>query len=206
MLHFIWWLHIHLQNSVPFLRVSWHLHHLHFPPLSFSLLARISFPSELPCHYMYMSFQVSIYSSPHTHTHTHTHTHIYICLYCDIIYLPENSPILFICLFFFFFYGHTCSTWKFPGQGLNLSHSCNLHCSCGNTASFNTLHRVGELIYVSAATWAAEVGFLTYFIAAGTPKFIHLKQATQWNFVNIQSFATISTLLTVLFFNLISTV
>ena len=31
-------------------------------------------------------------------------------------------------LFSFSFFGHTCSTWKFPGQGLNLCHSCDLGC------------------------------------------------------------------------------
>ena len=35
--------------------------------------------------------------------------------------------------FFFFLFSQPCSIWKFPGQGLNPSHSCDLHCSCGNT-------------------------------------------------------------------------
>ena len=30
------------------------------------------------------------------------------------------------------FYGHTCSMWKFPAQGLNLS------CSCSNTGSLDS--------------------------------------------------------------------
>ena len=38
---------------------------------------------------------------------------------------------LFI-LLFFFFYGHTFSMWKFPGQGSNLSHSSD------NTESLTT--------------------------------------------------------------------
>ena len=40
---------------------------------------------------------------------------------------------------FDFFNGHAPGIWKFPGQGLNLSYSCNLHRSCGNAASFNPL-------------------------------------------------------------------
>ena len=47
-----------------------------------------------------------------THTHTHTHTHTQTL------------------------YGCIRGMWKFPGQGLNPSHSCDLHCSCGNTRSF----------------------------------------------------------------------
>ena len=41
---------------------------------------------------------------------------------------------LFVCLF----YGHTRGTWKFPGQEMNQSHSCDLHHSCINAWSFNT--------------------------------------------------------------------
>ena len=38
------------------------------------------------------------------------------------------------CIFFSFF-SHTCSTWKFPGQELNPSCSCDLRHSCSNTRS-----------------------------------------------------------------------
>ena len=37
----------------------------------------------------------------------------------------------------FFFNGCTRGTWKFPGQGLNLTHSCDLCHSCSNAGSFN---------------------------------------------------------------------
>ena len=40
--------------------------------------------------------------------------------------------------------GCTCSIWKLLGQGLNLSHSYNLHHSCGNAGSFNLLHQAGD--------------------------------------------------------------
>ena len=39
-----------------------------------------------------------------------------------------------------FFFPCTRSIWKLPGQGLNLSHSCDLRHSCGNAGSFNPLH------------------------------------------------------------------
>ena len=42
---------------------------------------------------------------------------------------PNPAPG-FVC-----FYGCTHGIWKFLGQGLNLSHSCYLHHSCGNARS-----------------------------------------------------------------------
>ena len=36
---------------------------------------------------------------------------------------------------FFFFFSCIRGIWKFLGQGLNLSFSCDLHCSGGNTGS-----------------------------------------------------------------------
>ena len=50
------------------------------------------------------------------------------------------------CLFKFFvhlilFCGCTHDIWKFPGQGLNLSRTCNLCHSCSNAGSLN--HRAG---------------------------------------------------------------
>ena len=47
------------------------------------------------------------------------------------------------CSFFFFFFGCTHSMWKFPGQDLNPSRSCNLcHC-CGNARSLTHCATVG---------------------------------------------------------------
>ena len=42
-----------------------------------------------------------------------------------------------------FFYGCTHDLWKFPGQGLNPSLSCNLCHSCGNTGSLTHCTTVG---------------------------------------------------------------
>ena len=63
--------------------------------------------------------------------------------------IVDRVVVLFF--FFFFFFDHTLSIWKFPGQGLNLSLSCSLCHSFGNTGS------------------------LTYCTTAGTPNFYFLK-------------------------------
>ena len=39
-------------------------------------------------------------------------------------------------LFFPLFYGHTCSIWKFPGQGSNWSGSCGLRPSRSGNSPF----------------------------------------------------------------------
>ena len=57
-----------------------------------------------------------------------------------------------------FFYGCTHSTWKFPGQGLNLRHSCDPYCSCSNTGLFSPLYQARN------QTQAVAVGFLTHCI------------------------------------------
>ena len=48
------------------------------------------------------------------------------------------SDFLFDFFFFsfFFFFCHTHGIWKFPGQGLNLSCSCDLCHICSNAGSF----------------------------------------------------------------------
>ena len=49
--------------------------------------------------------------------------------------------VFWVCLYF---YGLTHSIWKFLGQGLNPSHSCDIRCSCSNFARFlNPLHWLG---------------------------------------------------------------
>ena len=67
--------------------------------------------------------------------------------------------LLFVC-----FNGHICGTWKFPGQGWNLSHSSDLHCSCSNAGSFHPPQQAREWTWTSLAvrflTHGATVGFL----------------------------------------------
>ena len=69
---------------------------------------------------------------------------------------------------FFFFNGCTGGIWKFLGEWLNLSHSCDLSCSCGNTRYFNPLCWTGDWTHTSAVTWVAAVRFLTHCITAET--------------------------------------
>ena len=45
-------------------------------------------------------------------------------------FLQSERELFCSFIYFFKFYGHTRNIWKFPGQGLNLSHSCELCHSC----------------------------------------------------------------------------
>lgn len=64
---------------------------------------------------------------------------------------------------FVFFWGglfvfvHSCSIWKFSGQGMNLSSSCDLHSSWGSARSFNPLHLVGDQTRATTSTQAIAV-------------------------------------------------
>lgn len=75
---------------------------------------------------------------------------------------------------------HLYPQWvEVPGQGLNLSCSCNLCCYCGNTGSFNLQCWAGNRTCTLAATWATSVRFLTYCTMVGTPEQLNLKQCTE---------------------------
>ena len=63
---------------------------------------------------------------------------------------------------------------KFPSQGLNLNHSCNIHYSCGNTESLNPLHLARDQTQVSTENGVAEVGFLTHCATTGNPMIIFI--------------------------------
>ena len=80
---------------------------------------------------------------------------------------------IYYSFFFFFFCGHTWSIWKFLAQELNLSCSCDLYHSCGNTRSSNPLHLAGNWTLTSAAIPAAAVGFLTHCATVGAPCITH---------------------------------
>ena len=55
---------------------------------------------------------------------------------------------LFKHYFSFFYFSHTCSTWKFPGQGSNLYHNSDLsHCS--DIARSLTCHITREFLSIS---------------------------------------------------------
>ena len=61
--------------------------------------------------------------------------------------MAQNCPLAF-----FFFYGHTHGTWKFPGQGSNLSYSFDLCCSCCNTG-FLTHHTTAGTLSLAFIHW-----------------------------------------------------
>ena len=69
----------------------------------------------------------------------------------------------------FFLNGYTWGIWKFPGQGLHLSHSFDLYHSCDNARSFHPLHPGQDPSCTSTETWAAAVRFLTHCATVGTP-------------------------------------
>ena len=68
-----------------------------------------------------------------------------------------GSIFLLLCmsdsfLLLLLFNGCTHGIWKFLGQRLNLSLSCDLCYSCGNTRSFNPLCWAGNRTYTSSMT------------------------------------------------------
>ena len=76
---------------------------------------------------------------------------------------------IYIFSFFLFFLRPQHSMWRFPGQELNLSCSCNLWHSCSNARSFNLLHQAWDQTHTSVATGTTTVGFLTHCTTVGTP-------------------------------------
>ena len=78
--------------------------------------------------------------------------------------LPLNLDI-FLTLYSFFFC-HPRGMWKFPGQGLNLSHSCSLHYSCGNTRSL-TRRATRELPWLYILFFFFFCYFKATFVAYG---------------------------------------
>ena len=112
-------------------------------------------------------------------------------------------------LFFYFFRGHTCGIWTFPGWGVKLelqlmdyatatatpdpSHVCNLHCRSWQRQILNPLS--------GARDWTCihkDSGYVRYHWATtGTPSFLFI-----WNKItgifSEQSFSLPSEILTVL--------
>ena len=68
-----------------------------------------------------------------------------------------------------FFKGYIHGIWKFQVQGLNSSHSWDLHNSCSHTRSFNPQHQAGDQTHSLAASWTTAVRFLTHCIRVETP-------------------------------------
>ena len=78
-------------------------------------------PYFVPCPYFYLYFS-----------------------FVPVLFSLESIPssFFFLFFFFFFFFSCTCSIWMFPGQGSNLSCSCDICHSCNNTRSLT--HRTGS--------------------------------------------------------------
>ena len=98
------------------------------------------------------------------------HHQSYLECYYQSLHLSADSSnwSIFQCqLSSLYFYGCTCGIWKFLGQGLNPSHSCDLSHSCGNIRSF-LIHCTGYGPLASSVTQAAPVGFLSHCVTAGT--------------------------------------
>ena len=106
---------------------------------------------------------------------------------CGWILLPHwimhSSTTAFFS--FFFFSGHTHGTWKFPGQGSNLSWSCNLCYSCCNARLFKPCTRPG----IKLAPPQTQGRSLTHCAIARTSSIIAFYH-TAWN----QLFSSLSCL------------
>ena len=74
-----------------------------------------------------------------------------------------------LCVFVFCFFGHTLSIGEFLGQGLNPSHSFDLHRSCSNAVLPRQLCPARDQIRSSAMSQATEVRFLAHCATVGTP-------------------------------------
>ena len=69
----------------------------------------------------------------------------------------------FVC--FFKFYCPTCSIGKFPGQGLNLSHSFDPHGRCSNAESFTWCARLRIIPTVRLCTsWIFSLWIMLIFL------------------------------------------
>ena len=89
---------------------------------------------------------------------------------------------LFVFFVFLFFYGRSHGMWKFQGQLLNLSHSCNQEYCWGNATSLNSLCPARARTRTSTATRATEVRFLTHCTTVGTPEitWLHFLRYVFW--------------------------
>ena len=94
-----------------------------------------------------------------------------ICYSSDSLsYVCHINSIEVTFLFTLFYFMATPTTMEVLGQGLNLSHSCYLHCSYSNARSFNPLCQARNGTHTSATTQATAVGFLTHCTTPRTPE------------------------------------
>ena len=75
-----------------------------------------------------------------------------------------------------FFCGCNCSTWKFLGQAFNLSCSCDLSHSYGNTRSLTQGSNLG--LSTDLSHCRENTRSLTCCTTVGTPKVVHMMMLT----------------------------
>ena len=85
--------------------------------------------------------------------------------------LAAYERMVFPCEFFPFLkmYGRTRDIWKFLGQGLNPSRSCEQRHSCDSTGAFKPLCWARDWTCTSTVTQATAVRFLTHCTMGGIP-------------------------------------
>ena len=76
------------------------------------------------------------------------------CVYI-YIYIYIYVSLFFVFCFLGVVFGHMRGIWKFLGQGLNLSHTCDLCYSCSNATSFT--HSAGPGIEPAPWQWLCQV-------------------------------------------------
>ena len=83
------------------------------------------------------------------------------------------------------------STWKFLGQGLNLSYSCDLYHSCGNPGSFNPLRR-GQgwnlHLHSDLSCYSWILNLLHHSRNSITVCSVYIDSLIEWNFFLIFAF------------------
>ena len=65
----------------------------------------------------------------------------------DMYEVTSHFSFFLFVFFFSFFFGSTHGIWKVPGQGLNLSCSCDLCHSCGNARSLTNCISPGVCVH-----------------------------------------------------------
>ena len=78
--------------------------------------------------------------------------------------------------YFFFLFDHTCSIWKFPGQGSNPSHSCGLCHNCSNAGSLTKDARPR----IKPTLPQRQRQILTCCTTGGTPKVFQMNKNFFW--------------------------
>ena len=73
-------------------------------------------------------------------------------LHCLIALARILCKIFFLGLFLFLFNSCIHGIWKFPGQGLNPSLTCDLRCSCSTAGCFNLVCWASDQTLASTVT------------------------------------------------------